>query len=108
MRVERIIPEARERLATIGDDAPVKRAAELMSEPHVELPVVCDTSGRMAGVLTKTDILRQISRCNGKSSRTSVDMVMPRDVDPCRPGARLHYLWPVVTEGGLPRSRTTR
>src|SRR3546814_19597757 len=80
MRVERIIPEARERLATIGADAPVKRAAELMSEPHVDLLVVFDTSGRMAGVLTKTDIVRQISRCTGYSCTPSVDMVIPRDV----------------------------
>src|SRR3546814_18090317 len=98
MRVERIIPEARERLATIGADAPVKRAAELMSEPHVELLVVCDTSGRMAGVLTKTDIVRQISRCTGYSCTTSVDMVMTRDVVSCRKGERLNDVWYVMQE----------
>lgn len=98
-----MIPQARERLATIGADPPVRRAAELMSAPHVELLVVCDASGRMAGVLTKTDIVGQISRCTGYSCTTSVDMVMSRDVVSCRPGERLTDVWSVMKERSLQR-----
>lgn len=55
MLVEHILPKARERLVTIAADAPVREAAGLMSQPHTDLIVVCDSVGGMAGVVTKTD-----------------------------------------------------
>jgi CBS domain-containing protein len=62
MIVNNILPRALERLAVIEAGVPVREAAALMSKPHTDLIVVCD-HGDMVGVLTKTDIVGQNSRC---------------------------------------------
>ncbi len=64
MYVEQMLTRARERLATIGADAPVRAAAEQMARSHTDLLVVCARAVMVGGV-TKTDIVRQIARCGG-------------------------------------------
>lgn len=89
MFAERILPRARERLVTIDGAAPVKDAAALMAKPHTDLVVVCDQEGGMVGVLTKTDIVGQITRCIGSGCTARVDAIMTRDVVSCQPGELL-------------------
>ncbi len=103
MLVEQILPKARQRLATISADGPVKQAADLMSRPHVDLVVVCGAGGEMVGVLTKTDVVGQIRQCAGNSCVTRVDAVMTRDVVACRPGDWLHDVWSVMKGRSLQR-----
>jgi CBS domain-containing protein len=69
MLVKQMLPRARERLAVIDAEAPVREAAYLMSKPHTDLVVVC-THGDMVGVVTKTDIVSQITRCTGSGCTT--------------------------------------
>ena len=56
LKVERILTAAQERLATIQTDALLINAARLLKGPQLNLVVVCDDSGKMAGVVTKTDV----------------------------------------------------
>jgi len=65
IRVEKIVPVARERLVTVRDDAPLTEAAKFLDGHHVNLVVVCDKHGAMAGVITRTDVVRQMSLCMG-------------------------------------------
>ena len=60
MFVEEMVPAARERLVTIREDAPLIEAAGLLSA-GTDIVLVCDDEGRLAGVVTKTDVVRQIS-----------------------------------------------
>lgn len=62
MRVERVLPAASQRLITIGDDASLTDAAKLLREPDSDLVVVCNGDKRMVGVITKTDIVRQVGQ----------------------------------------------
>src|SRR5438094_8815891 len=80
---------ARSRLVTIGVDALLVGAAELLSTTQIGLVVVCDSAGAMARVITKTDIVHQIARCQGNACVVPVTDVMSRDVAYCRPGDRL-------------------
>lgn len=57
MLVEQMLPRARERLAAIGTAASVTNAAEVASRLHADLVVVCNETGSMVGVITKTDIV---------------------------------------------------
>jgi CBS domain-containing protein len=102
MIVKNILPRALERLAVIEAEAPVKEAAALMSRPHTDLIVVCD-HGDMVGVLTKTDIVSQISHCMGASCTAKVDSIMTRDVTYCRTHEMLLDVWSVMRERGLQR-----
>ena len=103
MLVSQMIGKARERLATIRWDSPVRTAAALMSKPHVELVVVCDSHGKMVGVLAKTDIVGQISSCAGNSCITGVDAIMTRQVVACRERDWVEDAWARMKEHGLPR-----
>ena len=100
MIVENILPRALERLATIEAGAPVREAAALMSKPHTDLIVVCK-DGDMVGVLTKTDIVGQISRCTGSGCTTRVDSIMTREVIYCRTHEALLDVWSMMRERGL-------
>jgi signal-transduction protein with cAMP-binding, CBS, and nucleotidyltransferase domain len=100
MFVERLLPVAHERLVTIADDAPLVEAAKLLRR-GTDLVVVCGSGGLLVGVITRTDIVSQISRCQGAGCITAVSLVMTRDVVLCRPGDFLHDVWVRMKARGL-------
>ena len=51
IRVEKIVPVARERLVTVRDDAPLVEAAKFLDGKHINLVVVCDKGGAMVGIV---------------------------------------------------------
>jgi CBS domain-containing protein len=103
MFVEKMLHRARERLVVIEASATVRRAAELMSKPHVALIVVIGPDGRMVGVVTKTDLIAQMGRCGGRGCTARVDTIMTRDVLSCRADELLHDVWLVIKSRGLLR-----
>jgi CBS domain-containing protein len=90
MRVANILSVARERLVTIQADALLTEAAKLLCGTHRALLVVCDSKEAMAGVITKTDIVRQVAPCHGDLSDVRIAAVMTQDVTYCRQGDSLH------------------
>jgi predicted transcriptional regulator len=60
MFVERLLPAARERLVTIADDAPLTEAAHFLHK-GTDLVIVCNSAGLVAGAITKTDVVGQMS-----------------------------------------------
>lgn len=101
MFVERMLPIARDRLVTIRDDAPLIKAATLLRDLDCDLIVVCNSDELLAGVITKTDIVRQISHCDGAGCTTAASAVMTEIVILCRPGDRLPEVWSVMKERRL-------
>ncbi len=99
--VEGILPLARERLVVVEQEALLTQAAALLDGRHTNLVVACDTSGAMAGVVTKTDIVRRIGHCSGSSCTVPVATVMTRDVVHCRPRDPLHDVWSVMKARNL-------
>lgn len=101
IRIDNLLAKARKRLLVIGDDRQLTEAASLLSDDSGHMVVVCDTSGAMAGVITRTDIVRQIRHCQGCACTTVCTTVMTRDVFSCEPGDWLHEIWSVMKERGL-------
>ena len=101
MLVERILPVARERLVTIRDNALLMEAAKLLGDRHTNLVVVCNDDGAMVGVVTKTDVVRQISCCHGSGCTMAVATVMIQDVTHCRPDHLLQDVWSIMKERSL-------
>ena len=85
MFVEGVLPAARDQLVTIADDAPLIEAAKLLRS-GTDLVVVCSSEGLLAGVITKTDVVGQISQCQGASCMVAASVIMTRDVVFCHPG----------------------
>jgi hypothetical protein len=69
--VERMLSVACKRLVTIGDDAPLIDAAKLPGILPTDLLVVCCCDEMLAGIITKTDVARQISLCQGSGCTTA-------------------------------------
>jgi CBS domain-containing protein len=100
MLVDQLIPEARKRLVTIGDDSPLIEAAKLL-RAGIDLVVVCDPAGVLAGVITKTDVVRQISHCEGASCVCPASTVMTRSVVACHPSDWVKKIWSTMKQREL-------
>ncbi len=101
MLVESIVPTARQRLVTIAESARLIEAARLLRDARTDIVVVCDSNGVLAGVITKTDVVRQISHCQGSSCTIAASSVMTRDAVACRPTDFLHDVWLQMKERRL-------
>jgi CBS domain-containing protein len=113
MLVEDFVPTARQRLTTIEANASLVDAAKLLSNTHISLLVVCSPGGAMGGVVTKTDIIRQVAGSQENALGAPVSGIMTEDVVHCHPGVLLEDVWsnmkargfvhiPVVDEEGRP------
>ena len=95
MRVEKVLFAASKRLITIGDDVRLTdAAAKLLRDPDADLVVVCNADKRMVGVISKTDVVRQISR--ESESPPAASTVMTRTVMSCRPGDLFDDVWAMM------------
>lgn len=101
MLVEKITHVARERLLIVNQDAPVIEAARLLRDGRSDLVVVCDSAGFLTGVVTKSDVVAQISQCLGASCTTGISSIMTRNVTFCRSEDWLHDVWAVMKERQL-------
>ena len=101
MLVDGVVPTARHRLVTIAESARLIEAARLLRDAHTDIVVVCDSDGVLAGVITKTDVVRQISHCQGSSCTIAASSVMTRDPVACRPTDWLHDVWLKMKERSL-------
>ena len=84
--VEKIVPVARERLVRVREDALLAEVARFLDGKHINLVVVCDNSGAMVGIVTRTDVVRQMALCQGCGCTATAATVMTKDVTFCRPG----------------------
>lgn len=88
MFVEGMLQTARENLVTIADDARLIEAAKLLAS-GADFLIVCNINGVLQGIVTKTDVVRQISVCQGATCLCPASAVMTRDVALCRGTDRL-------------------
>lgn len=100
MLVETLMPKAQERLVTIEDGARLVEAASLL-RPGTDLLIACDPAGRMTGVVTRTDIVNQISFCDKANCVADVPLAVTRKVVSCRPEDKLQDVWSNITESGF-------
>lgn len=98
MIVETILRAVRKRPITIDDDAPLIAAARSLSDLDADVVVVHDHDGMLVGVITETDIVRQISHCQGTSCMAAASAVMTKAIVSCRPGDLLRDVWSLMKE----------
>ncbi len=101
MLVENLLPTARSKLVTIDQNAAIVVAARLLAHKEANLIVVCDPKESLIGVISKTDIVREISACKGFGCTASVSTVMTRHVLTCQRNDTLKSVWSMMKEHGL-------
>lgn len=103
MFVEQIISRARERLAVIEANAPVREAARLLMRPHTDLIVVCNADVAV-GVISKSDILGQVGEVDVHSALAApVSTIMTREILSCLVSDRLLDVLVTTRGRGLQR-----
>lgn len=101
MYIKSILNKIPDALYTISDNAPLIDAARILSEKHNGIVVVCSNDGSMVGIISKTDIVRQISHCHGNSCTTMADKIMTRDIIFCKTDSLLYDVWEIMKESGI-------
>lgn len=92
MYVERLLPTARKRFVAVADSAPLLEAANLLHK-GIDLVIVCSSAGLVSGVITKTDVVGQMSKCQGASCTMAASLAMTHDVVVCRADELLQEVW---------------
>ncbi|WP_292588297.1 CBS domain-containing protein [Mesorhizobium sp.] len=87
------------RLAVIDIDAGVQAAARLLSRPGIGLVVACNASGGAEGVLSKSDLIRHLTRPT--LSALPVSALMSRSVVSCSPQDDVHAVWQTMAARNL-------
>lgn len=101
MIIETLLPIACDRLVTISEKARLTEAADRLGNGQTSLIVVCDDSGIMVGVVSKTDIVSRISQCQGGACMTLLGSVMSREIVCCHPNDSLQGVWSLMKESGF-------
>lgn len=101
LKVTRLEATARTRLATVALQTPLLEAAQRLAHAQIGLVVVCDPDGAMAGVISKTDVVRQIGHCAGSACRTLASDLMTREVVFCHPFDLLSDVLVLMRQHGL-------
>jgi CBS domain-containing protein len=97
--VSGIDTSSRTRLAVVIAEASLLDVAKLLSDTQISLVVVCDADGTVVGVITKTDIVRQIGLC--WTGTTVAAAVMTREVTTCRPTDSLSDVLSMMGQRGF-------
>jgi CBS domain-containing protein len=101
MRIESILPLASQRLITIEANASLADAAKLLGETHRALLVVCNSERVMVGVITKTDVVREVARNQESFNTITAAAAMTIEVTVCRPDDLIHDVLATMKERGL-------
>lgn len=87
------------RLAVVDADASLRTAALSLSRPGIGLVVVCRKDGQVAGVLSKSDLIRDLTRPYSTQSR--VTAFMAREVISCHQEDEVSVVWREMASRGL-------
>jgi CBS domain-containing protein len=101
MLSEGMLPTTRDRLAAIHRDAPLKDAARLLARAEINPVVIRNPDATFAGVITKTDVVRHLSHCEGVDSTVAASTVMTSEVTCCRPDDLLGDVWSIMRQHHL-------
>ncbi|MGB3537938.1 MAG: CBS domain-containing protein [Mesorhizobium sp.] len=101
MRIDSILSAIHRRLLVIGDDRQLTEAAALLSDDARHMAIVCNAGGQMVGVVTRTDIVRQIQHCQGCACTTLCADVMTKEVVSCAPDQILEDVWSTMKQKRL-------
>lgn len=98
MSVETIIKSKGSNVFTIRPEHSVSDAAALMSTKRVGVAMVCDSKGRLMGVVSERDIVAGITQYGKGLLDMPVRNIMSSPVVTCRPTDSVKHIMEVMTE----------
>lgn len=112
--VHHILEDARKRLAVLRQEARFSEAAKILVNPNTPLIVVCDSEGIAVGVVSRTDIIKALSRAAAVPVKIDTGALMSHPIISCHVDQSLQRLWetmnarslrciPVLDDSGRPQ-----
>jgi CBS domain-containing protein len=98
MRIEKLYPMTSARLMVIDVAATLQAAALTLSNPGIGLAVVSEESGKAAGVLSKSDLVRHLI---DREPKATVKALMSRNIISCNPEDDLQAAWQVMVDNRI-------
>jgi CBS domain-containing protein len=94
MRIEQLYSMISARLMVIDVNATLQAAALSLANPGIGLAVVSAENGKATGVLSKSDLIRHLTR--REPAEASVVTLMSRNIISCDPKDELCAVWQVM------------
>ncbi len=85
MNVETILKAKGRAVVTIGPEASISDAVELLRRKGIGAVVVSDDGARVAGILSERDIVHALAEQGARTLELSVSALMTRHVFSCKP-----------------------
>ncbi len=89
MLVSQIIKSKGNVVRTVQDTEDLQGVARVLDEERIGAVVALDIAGRISGVLSERDIVRQVARCGASALTMQVADAMTRDVITATPRERI-------------------
>jgi CBS domain-containing protein len=99
MRIDQLNSMTSRRLMVIDIGAPLQIAARSFSKPGIGLVVICDGEGDVAGVLSKSALIRHLA--DPGLSVAPIAALMTRSIVSCSPDDDVHSVWQAMAAQGL-------
>jgi CBS domain-containing protein len=99
--VKHILEASRGRLVVLSEQALVPQAALILVNPDTPLVVVCDQEGIAVGVISRTDIIKLLSRAGTEACETNAGAIMTKAMVSCRVEQPLQQVWPILNARSL-------
>ena len=94
--VEQIIDRAKARLVTISPDAPALEAAALFRD-GAEMVLACRSDGRLAGIVTKSDLMRSFVKSGVLDRTIPIGSIMQKEIVSCELEDSLEHVWQLLS-----------
>lgn len=105
MLVESVLKSTKRKAVVLPPEASIAAAAELLADRDIQIVIVCGNGGKILGVVTDSDILRDLARCRGteRVCAPNIAAVMSGGVVSCRPSDGVDQALSTMKERGLRR-----
>jgi CBS domain-containing protein len=105
MRIDSLLKAMVRDVVVLPPAATVAEAARLLAQEHIQIVVICDERRKIVGVVTDSDILREVGRCGSPPGvcACAIEGLMTRDVVTCRRGDPVERVLSIMRERGLRR-----
>ncbi|MCC6735852.1 MAG: CBS domain-containing protein [Bauldia sp.] len=101
MLVRDYLPTANKRLVVLSMEATIRDAARELAQPGIDLIVVADPRGKLAGVVTDSDVVTWVAEHPNVVADSSVQTLMSTKTTTCKPSQTLTEVAEVAQKKGL-------
>lgn len=101
MLVSDYLPTAGKRLVVMSMDATIQDAARELAHPGIDLITVADAGGKLAGVVTDSDVVGWVARHPNVVTSSSVQTLMSTKITTCKPSQTLTEVAEMAQKKGL-------